>query len=104
VWFPVAATNQPALELIQQQLKAVGNRRGAQGDPARPDRPVQQSGDFDALWGNLTRPTRTSCAASTRRSWPRLQAAGHLVDSVLNQQAATADATSASSWSTRPSS
>ncbi|MDT0483942.1 ABC transporter substrate-binding protein [Streptomyces doebereineriae] len=92
-WFANAATNQPALELIQQQLKAVGI------DVALKERQISQlaatlqSGDFDAGWGNLTRadPDILRSQYSTRlANFYHLPASP--LDSLLNQQAATTDA------------
>ncbi|MFC4946020.1 ABC transporter substrate-binding protein [Pseudonocardia sp. GCM10023141] len=50
-----AATNKPALELIQQQAKAVGIDLQLKERPISDATPVQQSGDYVASWGNLTR-------------------------------------------------
>ncbi|GAA4844347.1 ABC transporter substrate-binding protein [Pseudonocardia benzenivorans] len=52
---PVAGTNQPALELIQQQAKAVGIDIRIQQVPVAQLASQQAAGDFTALWGNLTR-------------------------------------------------
>jgi peptide/nickel transport system substrate-binding protein len=52
---PNSATNQPALELIQQQLRAAGIDLRIVQQPVASLAQVQASGDFEALWGNLTR-------------------------------------------------
>jgi peptide/nickel transport system substrate-binding protein len=54
-WFANAASNRPTVELIQQQLRAVGIDLQLQERPISDATPVQQSGDFTATWGNLTR-------------------------------------------------
>ncbi len=54
-FFSNAATNKPALELIQQQLRKVGIDLQLRERPISDATPVQQSGDFVATWGNLTR-------------------------------------------------
>jgi peptide/nickel transport system substrate-binding protein len=54
-WFANAATNQPALELVQQQLKAVGVQLDLKELPIAQLVQVQQAGRFDLLWGNVTR-------------------------------------------------
>ncbi len=54
-WFANAATNQPTLELVQQQLKAVGVEIKLRQLQIAQVTQVQQAGDFDAFWGNLTR-------------------------------------------------
>jgi peptide/nickel transport system substrate-binding protein len=54
-WIPNAATNQPALELIQQQLKAVGVQVSLKQLQVTQLAPTLQSGDYDAAWGNVTR-------------------------------------------------
>jgi peptide/nickel transport system substrate-binding protein len=92
-WFANAATNQPALELIQQQLKAVGIGVVLKQLPITQIVQVQQSGKFDALWGNLTRadPDILRSQYSTKLvNAYRLPVTP--LDSVLTQQAATADA------------
>ena len=92
VWSPVAATNQPALELIQQQLRAVGVEVTLREQPIAQLLPLLQSGDFDAAWGNVTRAdadilrTQLSSALSNVYRVP----AGEL-DRVLLEQAATTD-------------
>ncbi|MGW4642256.1 ABC transporter substrate-binding protein [Sphaerisporangium sp. NPDC004334] len=93
IWFAVAATNRPALELIQQQLKAVGIEIQLREVPVPQLTQIQQSGEFDALWGNLTRAdpdilrsTYSTALANIYRLKP-----GKL-DTVLTEQAATIDA------------
>jgi peptide/nickel transport system substrate-binding protein len=54
-WFANLATNKPVLELLQQQLKAVGVEVALHEYPIANIVQVQRSGDFDALWGNTTR-------------------------------------------------
>lgn len=91
-WFANAATNQPALELIQQQLKSVGVDVVLKQLQIAQFATTLQSGDFDALWGNLTR-----ADPDILRSQYSTQLANfyHLptsrLDSVLTQQAATID-------------
>jgi peptide/nickel transport system substrate-binding protein len=52
---PVAGTNKPALELIQQQVKVVGVDLRIQEVPVAQLASLQTTGEFSALWGNLTR-------------------------------------------------
>jgi peptide/nickel transport system substrate-binding protein len=54
-WFANAASNKPTLELIQQQARKVGIDLQLRERPISDNTVVQQSGEFDALWGNLTR-------------------------------------------------
>ncbi|MFJ4695821.1 ABC transporter substrate-binding protein [Streptomyces sp. NPDC088766] len=92
-WFANAATNQPALELIQQQLKAVGIDVVLEERQITQFAPTLQSGDFDAVWGNLTRadPDILRSQYSTRlANFYHLPASP--LDSLLTQQAATTDA------------
>jgi peptide/nickel transport system substrate-binding protein len=93
-WFANAATNQPALELIQQQLKAVGIELVLKEIQIAQLVQVQQSGDFDALWGNLTRADpdilRTQYSTKLANAY---RLAPSRLDAVLAEQAATADAT-----------
>lgn len=92
-WFANAATNQPALELIQQQLKSVGIDVQLKELPIASVASALQGGDFDAAWGNLTRADPDilrSQYSSKGANYYRIPA-GQL-DTVLAQQAATADA------------
>ncbi|MBA2945596.1 ABC transporter substrate-binding protein [Streptomyces himalayensis] len=92
-WFTNAATNQPALELIQQQLKSVGIDLVLKELQITQIAQVNQSGDFDGLWGNVTRadPDILRSSYSTKlANWYRVPASE--LDSVLAQQAATTDA------------
>ena len=50
-----AGTNKPSLELIQQQAKAAGIDLQVQEFPIAQFPTIQSSGDFVAIWGNLTR-------------------------------------------------
>ncbi|MER5402793.1 ABC transporter substrate-binding protein [Streptomyces sp. NPDC002599] len=91
-WVPNAATNQPALELIQQQLKAVGVQVTLKQLQLTQLTPTQQSGEFDATWGNITRadPDILRSSFSTKlANFYRVPASG--LDSTLSAQAATTD-------------
>ena len=92
-WFANAATNQPTLELIQQQLKAVGIEVTLRQLQIAQVTQAQQSGDFDAFWGNLTRadPDILRTVYSTRLANIYRLAPSDL-DKVLTDQAATPDA------------
>ena len=92
-WFANYAPNQPSLELIQQQLKAVGIDVQLNELQIADVAKVQQSGNFDALWGNLTRadPDILRSQYSTKGANVYRFAAGPL-DDLLAQQAASADA------------
>ncbi|MFE3527073.1 ABC transporter substrate-binding protein [Streptomyces sp. NPDC059161] len=92
-WFANAATNQPALELIQQQLKAVGIDVVLKERQIAQFATTLQSGDFDAVWGNLTRadPDILRSQYSTKpANFYHLPTSP--LDSLLTQQAATTDA------------
>ncbi|MFC5752377.1 ABC transporter substrate-binding protein [Actinomadura rugatobispora] len=91
-WFANAPTNRPSLELIQQQLKAVGVQVEIKEQQVAQFAQVQQSGDFDAIWGNGTRadPDLLRTSLSTRLSNVyRLPSTP--LDEVLDGQAAAAD-------------
>ncbi|WP_314223930.1 ABC transporter substrate-binding protein [Streptomyces zaehneri] len=92
-WFANAATNQPALELIQQQLKAVGVEVVLKQLQIAQFSPTLQSGDFDAVWGNVTRadPDILRSSYSTLLANFYHLPAGPL-DTALTRQAATTDA------------
>ncbi|MEV7982922.1 ABC transporter substrate-binding protein [Streptomyces sp. NPDC086519] len=91
-WIPNAGTNQPALELIQQQLKAVGVQVTLKQLQVTQFAPTLQSGDYDAAWGNVTRadPDILRSSFSTRlANFYRVPASG--LDTALTAQAATTD-------------
>jgi peptide/nickel transport system substrate-binding protein len=54
-WFANAAANRPTVELIQQQLRRVGIDLRLREKPIAENTPTMQTGDFTAVWGNLTR-------------------------------------------------
>ncbi|MFJ3899851.1 ABC transporter substrate-binding protein [Streptomyces sp. NPDC090083] len=92
-WFPNSATNQPALELVQQQLKAIGVDVVLKQLQVTQFAPTLQSGDFDAVWGNVTRadPDILRSSFSTKlANFYHLPASS--LDTALNEQAATVDA------------
>lgn len=93
-WIPNSATNQPALELVQQQLKAVGVGLTLKQLQVTQLAPTLQSGDFDAAWSNVTRadPDILRSSFSTKLANFYRLPAGPL-DIPLSQQAATTDAT-----------
>ncbi|MEU9151318.1 ABC transporter substrate-binding protein [Streptomyces sp. NPDC048417] len=91
-WFPNAATNQPALELVQQQLKAVGIDVVLKQLPVTQFATTLQSGDFDVVWGNTTRadPDILRSSFSTQlANFYHLPASS--LDTALSSQAATTD-------------
>jgi peptide/nickel transport system substrate-binding protein len=92
-WFANSATNQPALELVQQQLKAVGVDVVLKQLQITQFAPTLQSGDFDAVWGNTTRadPDILRSSYSTKlANFYHLPTSS--LDSALTRQAATTDA------------
>jgi peptide/nickel transport system substrate-binding protein len=93
-WIPNSATNQPALELIQQQLKAVGVGLTLKQLQVTQLAPTLQSGDYDAAWSNVTRadPDILRSSFSTKLANFYRVPVGPL-DTPLTQQAATTDTT-----------
>ncbi|QFZ72090.1 ABC transporter substrate-binding protein [Streptomyces fagopyri] len=91
-WIPNAATNQPALELIQQQLKSVGIDVVLKQLQVTQLAPTLQSGDYDAAWSNVTRadPDILRSSFSTQLANFYRVPAGDL-DAALSAQAATTD-------------
>jgi peptide/nickel transport system substrate-binding protein len=81
------------LQLVQQQLKAVGIDAELDGLPLNQLAPAQNAGDYDLLWFGLTRADpdilRTSYSTSqkNRAELP----AGNPLEQVLDKQAATVD-------------
>ncbi|MFE3032218.1 ABC transporter substrate-binding protein [Streptomyces canus] len=92
-WIPNAATNQPALELIQQQLKAVGVQVTLKQLQLTQLAPTLQSGAYDAAWSNITRadPDILRSSFSTKLANFYRVPVGSL-DTALSAQAATTDA------------
>ncbi|MFF2364757.1 ABC transporter substrate-binding protein [Streptomyces sp. NPDC058122] len=91
-WVPNAATNQPALELIQQQLKAVGVQVTLKQLQLPQLTPIQQAGSYEAIWGNITRadPDILRSSFSTKlANFYRVPASD--LDTTLSAQAATTD-------------
>ncbi|WP_405854599.1 ABC transporter substrate-binding protein [Streptomyces sp. NBC_01515] len=93
-WVPNAATNQPTLELIQQQLKAVGVNLTLKQVQITQLAPTLQSGDYDTAWGNVTRadPDILRSSFSTKLANFYRVPVGPL-DTALTGQAATTDTT-----------
>jgi len=54
-WFANLATNKSVLELIQQELKSAGIDLVLNEYPIAKVVAIQQAGDFDLAWGNVTR-------------------------------------------------
>lgn len=91
-WAPVAATNKPALELLQQQLKTIGVQLALKEQPIAQLAQIQTSGNFDLLFGNITRadPDILRSSFSTRlANFYRLPGTG--LDALLDGQAAEPD-------------
>ncbi|MFF2083848.1 ABC transporter substrate-binding protein [Nocardia sp. NPDC058176] len=95
VWFSNAATFQPALELIQQQLKDVGVELVLQELQVAQFPELISSGDFDLFWGgNYSRADpdalRTLYSTKLRNAYRVPQTE---LEELLDQQAATLDPT-----------
>jgi peptide/nickel transport system substrate-binding protein len=91
-WIPNSATNQPALELVQQQLKAVGVAVTLKQLQVAQLTPTLQSGDYDAAWANTTRadPDILRSSFSTKlANFYRVPESS--LDAALSAQAATKD-------------
>ncbi|WP_051581594.1 ABC transporter substrate-binding protein [Pseudonocardia acaciae] len=91
-FFSNAATNKPALELIQQQARRVGIELRLVERPIAENTQVQQGGDFEAIWGNITR-----ADPDILRGWYWTGGANYYrfppgeLDGVLTAQAGAAD-------------
>jgi peptide/nickel transport system substrate-binding protein len=87
-----AASNKPALELVQQQLRAVGIGITLSERPIADITGITQSGSYQALWLNVTRAdpdilrTQFSTKLANLYRFPPSP-----VDDLLDKQAATAD-------------
>jgi peptide/nickel transport system substrate-binding protein len=93
-----AASNKPALELIQQQLRAAGIGITLSERPIADITGITQSGSYQALWLNLTRAdpdilrTQFSTKGANLYRFPPSP-----LDDLLDQQAAAADPATRSS-------
>lgn len=91
-WANILATNKPVLELLQQQLGDAGIELAVVERPIADFNGIQTSGDFDALWLNLTRADpdllrlQFSTELANNYRLPTTE-----LDQVLQQQAATTD-------------
>ncbi|GAA0899724.1 ABC transporter substrate-binding protein [Pseudonocardia zijingensis] len=54
-WYSNSPANRATVELLQQQVRRVGIDLQLREKPISESQPTQQSGDFVASWGNLTR-------------------------------------------------
>ncbi|HEY3712531.1 MAG TPA: ABC transporter substrate-binding protein [Amycolatopsis sp.] len=85
--------NQSVLELIQQQLRKIGFDLQIQLHTNAEATQLQQAGNYDFLWYNVTRadPDILRQQFSTKTSNRSKLAAGNPLDAVLDQQSATVD-------------
>jgi len=92
-WFANFGPSPAVLQLIQQELKAVGIDVQLKEVQIAQLVQIQQSGDFDALWGNLTRadPDILRSTYSTQ-GLNAYKVKDSTLDGLLIKQAATADA------------
>jgi peptide/nickel transport system substrate-binding protein len=92
IWFSNFGPNQTALELIQQQLKAVGIETTLKEYPIAQAQAVQKAGAYDFSWGNLTRadPDILRTTFSTKGANNTRLTPGPL-DTALDAQAADGD-------------
>ncbi|MBT0769972.1 ABC transporter substrate-binding protein [Kineosporia sp. J2-2] len=91
-WFANSPTNQPALELVQQQLAGIGVTVQLKQAEISQYASVVQGGDYELVWGNVTRadPDILRTQFSTALVNPyRLPESG--LDETLTEQAGTID-------------
>ncbi|MEJ2861590.1 ABC transporter substrate-binding protein [Actinomycetospora flava] len=93
IYAPVIATNRPALELVQQQLRAVGIDLQLQERPVADTATIQQSGQFTAFWLNVSRADPDILRAQYGTAGPNSFRfpAGTPLDALLTAQAGTLD-------------
>ncbi|GAB6903278.1 ABC transporter substrate-binding protein [Kineosporia succinea] len=91
-WFANSPTNQPSLELIQQQLRRAGIAVELKQNEISQFATLLASGDYDLIWGNVTRadPDILRSQFSTALSNPYRLSASEL-DGTLTEQAGTID-------------
>nr|WP_269327586.1 ABC transporter substrate-binding protein [Kineosporia mesophila] len=91
-WFANSPTNQPSLELIQQQLKQAGIAVELKQNEISQFATILQTGDFELAWGNVTRAdpdilrTQFSTALANFYQVPETG-----LEKTLTQQAGTVD-------------
>jgi peptide/nickel transport system substrate-binding protein len=91
LWAPVIGTNQPALELLQQQLREIGVDVQLNQQPIAQTFSILQSGAYGGSWGNVTRadPDILRGQFSTQLANLYKLPAGELDDLLTGQAAAT---------------
>ncbi|WP_352303572.1 ABC transporter substrate-binding protein [Kineosporia sp. NBRC 101731] len=91
-WFANSPTNQPSLELIQQQLRQAGIAVELQQNEISQFATILQTGDFELAWGNVTRADpdilRTQFSTSLANFY---QVPETDLEKTLTQQAGTID-------------
>lgn len=92
-WITNFGPNQTSLELIQQELKAVGVDLQLQSGPVPDFLEAQKNGDFDLVWGNLSRADGDVLRTTFSKATTRYRIDDPALETLLQQQLATSDPT-----------
>lgn len=90
-WITNFGPNQTTLELIQQELKAVGVDIQLQSGPVPDFLEAQKNGDFDLVWGNLSRADGDVLRTTFSTATTRYRIDDPALETLLQQQLATSD-------------
>lgn len=92
-WITNFGPNQTSLELIQQELKAVGVDLQLQSGPVPEFLEAQKNGDFDLVWGNLSRADGDVLRTTFSKATTRYRIDDPALELLLQEQLATSDPT-----------
>ncbi|MDQ1123717.1 ABC transporter substrate-binding protein [Microbacterium trichothecenolyticum] len=90
-WITNFGPNQTSLELIQQQLKAVGIDIQLQSGPVPDFLEAQKNGDFDIVWGNLSRADGDVLRTTFSKATTRYRIDDPTLEALLQKQLAISD-------------
>lgn len=91
-WITNFGPNQTSLELIQQELKAVGIDLQLQSGPVPDFLEAQKNGDFDLVWGNLSRADGDVLRTTFSKSTTRYRIDDPTLEDLLQKQLTLSDA------------
>lgn len=90
-WITNFGPNQTSLELIQQELKAVGVDLQLQSGPVPDFLEAQKNGDFDLVWGNLSRADGDVLRTTFSKATTRYRIEDPTLEALLQKQLSISD-------------